>query len=115
MKSYFGGQIKEELRGDLAALVLLRSEQQNYEANSYPLCSPEFVAATSSEAAIRWPIERVYLGINNAAVKRVEEAVARHTSNQNGSQKRKSKRGTTPLEILLSNLDGQLVDPTFRF
>lgn len=67
MKAYFGGQIKEEQRGDLALVITREKEDQGpgetYGVFLYSPFDEEFLQLTGVRA-VRTPPERVYIGVN---------------------------------------------------
>ncbi|MBI2575315.1 hypothetical protein HYV82_05520 [Candidatus Woesearchaeota archaeon] len=77
MNTFFGGQIKPEHRGDLAAVV--NREQRGsmspvYGVFLYPVSSAEFVHLTGV-MAVNNPIERAYIGISAEAGNRIAAEV----------------------------------------
>jgi len=96
MRAFFGGQIKPECRGDLAA-VITHEDHQSYAGFVYhPFDDKEFIHLTGIRN-ISSPVERVYIGISqNSANLVMREKGALNT-------------GT----ITLERIDEQLVFPHF--
>jgi hypothetical protein len=65
MKTYVGGQIKEELRGEMA-LVITQDKNRSYDIFLVPVISEDFVQLTGVFASA-YPVERVYAGISKRA------------------------------------------------
>ncbi|MDO8528538.1 MAG: hypothetical protein Q7S06_01440 [Nanoarchaeota archaeon] len=59
---FYGGQIKEDCRGDLAAVIT--EEDSEYCVFLYPIASDDFNHLTGTRACRHPPI-RAYIGINN--------------------------------------------------
>ena len=96
MKAFFGGQIIEKYRGDLA-IVLERDEPKGeYAPFMYPVISDEFVQLTGIRAARKLP-DRVYMGISHDAGERIINSV----SDQKFSN------------VSLRNIDRMIVIPHF--
>jgi len=74
MRAFFGGQIKEECRGDLAVVVARDETLEKYDAFMYPTKSEEFVVLTGVRAA-RYLPDRVYIGLSHDAGKSVIKGV----------------------------------------
>jgi len=68
MRTFFGGQIKEECRGDLAVVVAKDETLKKYDTFLYPIDSEEFIHLTGVRAA-RYLPDRVYIGISHDAAK----------------------------------------------
>lgn len=70
MRAFFGGQIKTECRGDLAAVVSREKcggkLSPMYDVFVYPIASEEFLHLTSIRVPNN-PIDRVYMGISAVA------------------------------------------------
>jgi hypothetical protein len=66
MRVFFGGQIKEECRGDLAAVITRNKDSQKYSSFLYPIISDEFVHLTGMGTVHENP-ERVYIGVSREA------------------------------------------------
>ena len=96
MKSFFGGQIKEEHRGSLAAIVTSERGRDHYIISACHPLSEEFVRL-SGVGQVAHPIERLYLGVSKEAVEKVREI-----------------HGLTRNEERLNALDEILVIPIFR-
>ncbi len=94
MKTYYGGQIKSECRGDLAVVVTARNH--HYDTFMYPVGSEEFAHLTGVRS-VRSPPERVYIGVSHNA----GEAVTRATNDQKID------------EINLESIDELVVFPYF--
>ena len=93
---FFGGQIKEKCKGDLAALVYVSPLDGVYNTHVYPPFSEKFIDLTGTRA-LNYPIARVYIGIS-------QEAGERILSN---SQNRNIK------DVNLDDLDGLVVSQYF--
>lgn len=78
MKAFFGGQIKEECRGDLAVVVTRDETLTKYDTFMYETRSDEFVHLTGVRAT-RFMPARVYIGLSHEA----GEAVIRGTVDKN--------------------------------
>ncbi len=63
MRAFFGGQIKEDCRGNLAAVVSRSSSNDRFETFLYPVNSDEFIQLTGVRAVSHPPF-RVYMGIS---------------------------------------------------
>ena len=70
MKAYFGGQIREDSRGDLAAVVRTNGDDDRYHVLLYDVSSIEFTHLTGV-GTVQHPITRVYMQINHDAGERV--------------------------------------------
>ncbi len=62
MKSFFGGQIKKEHRGDLAAVITREKEKGEYGTFICSINSEDFIHLTGKGAA-----KRAYIGLNQEA------------------------------------------------
>jgi hypothetical protein len=78
MRVFFGGQIKEDCRGDLAVVVARDDSLKKYDTFLYPTNSEEFVHLTGVRAA-RYQPDRVYIGVSHDA----GESVIRGTVDRN--------------------------------
>jgi hypothetical protein len=65
MEAFFGGQILEEFRGNLAVVIERPKESRVYSAFLYPVISNDFCHLTGVRSAIN-VTERVYIGISNS-------------------------------------------------
>jgi len=75
MKAFFGGQIKQDCRGDLAVVVRThRAHEPRYSVSVNPVLSPAFVYHTG-RGDLYYPMERVYVGVSESAGRLVVEAV----------------------------------------
>lgn len=72
MEAYYGGQIKEEYRGNLAAVVT--KEDGEYGVFAPSMDDEDFIHLTGIRATRHSP-ERVYMGINIGAVKEITNRV----------------------------------------
>lgn len=74
MRAFFGGQIKTECRGDLAAVVsreMFRGGLSgSYDVFVYPIASEEFLHLTGARVPNN-PLDRVYMGISSDAGNRI--------------------------------------------
>jgi hypothetical protein len=65
METFFGGQILEEFRGNLAAVIERPKGGRFYSAFLYPALSKDFCHLTGVRSAVN-VTERVYIGISNS-------------------------------------------------
>ena len=63
MKTFYGGQIIPEARGDLAVVVTTESSKE-YGVFMYEPTSEEFISVTGVRTVYN-PVERVYIGVNS--------------------------------------------------
>jgi hypothetical protein len=72
MKAFFGGQIKQDCRGDLAVVITSPkvASRENYSAFLYPILSEEFVHLTGVRTTDH-KVERVYMGVSQRAGERI--------------------------------------------
>ncbi|MEK6967727.1 MAG: hypothetical protein AABX51_03795 [Nanoarchaeota archaeon] len=96
MRSFFGGQIEESKRGDLAAVVKREPGKGCYGTFLYPINSLEFVHLTGV-GDVNISIERAYLGLSQAAA----DEIARRTN------------GVRLSDLNLMSLDELVVSPFF--
>ncbi len=66
MKAFYGGQIKEQYRGDLVAVITRGEKDRPYSIFVYPINSEEFVHLTGVGSVNR-PVERAYIGVTSDA------------------------------------------------
>jgi hypothetical protein len=97
MRVFFGGQIKEGLRGDLAAVVARDETLRKYNSFLYPINSEEFVHLTGIRAVCDLP-DRVYIGLSQNA----GELIVRETNDK-----------YTKETLDLRNIDALVVIPHF--
>ena len=64
MKVFFGGQIRDEYKGDLAAVVTRGERDELYSVFLYPILSDEFDHLTGLRS-VHYPVERAYIGISH--------------------------------------------------
>lgn len=64
MIAFFGGQIKQECRGNLALVIAMDENLRGYATFLYPIESEEFVHLTGV-MDIKFPIERAYIGVSH--------------------------------------------------
>jgi hypothetical protein len=70
MRAFFGGQIQEDCRGELVAIINRGQEGSKYNVLVYPLVSEEFVHLTGV-GDTKNPLERAYIGISYDAGERI--------------------------------------------
>jgi len=87
MRAFYGGQIVEGRRGDLA--VIVSKQQQGREQSHFynvflpKIDSEEFVRLTGV-VAVKCPLERAYIGVSQeAGEKIVQQFNGRHVAEQN--------------------------------
>jgi len=73
MESFLLGQIREEYRGNLVAIVT-KGDDEDYKAFVYPFCSEELVYLTDVGSVDR-PVVRNYVGVSKKAGKLVAKCV----------------------------------------
>jgi len=100
MEVFFGGQIRQELRGELS-VVIAKSDSHSkdkYATFMYPVFSEEFVLLTGFRTVI-YPLERVYIGVSHEAGE--------------GIIKRVNMDEEYGVINILENIDRRIVCPTF--
>lgn len=75
MRAFFGGQIKQECRGDLAVVVAREKTPEGcrYGSFMYPTNSEEFLHLTGVNT-YHYPVDRVYMGLSHDAGQEVIRA-----------------------------------------
>jgi hypothetical protein len=98
MRAFFGGQIKQECRGDLAAVIAKNRTSGEYDSFLYPTDSEEFIQLTGVRA-VRCPVERVYIGISQSV----------------GNELMKESNSKEFDKVNLRSLDVMVVNPYFLY
>ncbi|HIG94514.1 MAG: hypothetical protein QT05_C0049G0024 [archaeon GW2011_AR13] len=64
MRAFFGGQIQENHRGELATVITRQNKEESYNVFLYPILSEEFVYLTGV-GDVKYPVERAYIGVSH--------------------------------------------------
>lgn len=70
METFFGGQIKEECRGNFSVIVSKGEVPKRYDLFMYTMDSEEFIYLTGARVA-KYPFDRAYLGVSHDAGEKV--------------------------------------------
>jgi len=74
MRAFYGGQIKEQFRGDLAVVARISGDRKRYELFINPILSDDFNYLTGVGSARDFP-DRVYIGVSHEASAKIAELV----------------------------------------
>ena len=97
MKAFFGGQIEQSCRGDLAVVVNRESrDSKSYCVYICPQISDEFINLTGVRA-VSSPLERAYIGVSH----KIAEKIAMSLDDKLSAQ------------VDLSDVDEMVVTPYF--